>query len=379
MRGDPGGGMLSNRSGQALYIAAGSMLVLLGLAALGIDIGLVVLARTEAQRAADAAALAGAGVLLGSPTDPAEARTTAIDWASRNRIRGTDAVMLPEDVDVPPDSMKVRVRVLRTSGRGNAVETLFARVLGFPEVDVSAVSAAQSFPAGGVNGILPFALPDLWLENGASPPDSTDTFGPGDVYVPMVPHSPVTPPTGYARANRGTRIELRSSEFGASAWSPGSWHGFVPGDSDPSASTISGIVASPRVDEVVRIGDVLGTTAGTLGPGVLSALLDIIALDPLAYWSEPCGCVARSGVRVDSSPRIRPIPLIDPRTPPGTGGGGLSDLRVTNVAGVFLEQVQDLGTSTIVFIRLMDHLGVDPLEELPVDGEQLVRVLRIVE
>ncbi len=57
----------------------------------------------------------------------------------------------------------------------------FGRILGWDEVDVSTVAAAQVSPAGSRVCPLPVALPDRWTET-----DNDDTWDdlPSDVYVP---------------------------------------------------------------------------------------------------------------------------------------------------------------------------------------------------
>src|SRR5579871_3454669 len=52
--------------GSTLFIVAGSLTILLGIGALAIDIASLYVARSESQRAADAAALAGAKVFVES-------------------------------------------------------------------------------------------------------------------------------------------------------------------------------------------------------------------------------------------------------------------------------------------------------------------------
>src|SRR5215469_2562152 len=53
-----------SETGATLFILAGSMVMMLGISALAIDVGTFYLARNEAQRAADAAALAGASMFV---------------------------------------------------------------------------------------------------------------------------------------------------------------------------------------------------------------------------------------------------------------------------------------------------------------------------
>ncbi|MGH8359802.1 MAG: pilus assembly protein TadG-related protein, partial [Pseudomonas sp.] len=61
--------------GQTILLVAVSLVALLGMAALAIDIVTLYVARAEAQRAADGAALAGAQMLVstGLTTDPCNA------------------------------------------------------------------------------------------------------------------------------------------------------------------------------------------------------------------------------------------------------------------------------------------------------------------
>lgn len=96
---------------------------------------------SEAQRAADAAALAGAGTLLISPMDPAPAREAAMRFAGENPVVGRTPVLAPEDVEVDLEEGIVRVRVGVTVYR---VPNAFAWALGAAEVSVTAVAAAEA-------------------------------------------------------------------------------------------------------------------------------------------------------------------------------------------------------------------------------------------
>jgi hypothetical protein len=59
----------SNERGATIIVVALSMLALLSMMALAVDVGMLLTARAEAQRAADSAALAGAGALIFEPDD----------------------------------------------------------------------------------------------------------------------------------------------------------------------------------------------------------------------------------------------------------------------------------------------------------------------
>ena len=102
-------------NGAAVALIAVSMAALLGTAALAVDVGMLMNARTEAQRVADLAALAGAGVLAKQPGNASLAEQEAINFAGQNNVNGTPATVQSQDVDVDIPNGLVRVRVERIS------------------------------------------------------------------------------------------------------------------------------------------------------------------------------------------------------------------------------------------------------------------------
>ena len=194
---------VGNERGAVLFLVAASMIAILGFASLAIDVGNLMMVRTESQRAADAAALAGAGWLIPAPDDSAGARLRAIDFAARNNVARMPAVVLPEDVEVNLDSSLVRVRVINSAARGNAVPTFLAKLLGINTVNVSTVAAAWAAPAdelppADVDCPLPIALPDKWIDA-----DGDRDWDPGEVYNPEG--------TGYSDDDIGELIVLKVS------------------------------------------------------------------------------------------------------------------------------------------------------------------------
>lgn len=373
--------LIGNRDGQVLYMVAGSMVVILGMSALAIDLGLLYHARTEAQRVADAAALAGAGIYRQTRSE-AEARTAAIDWAARNQIRGIDAEVLPVDVDVIPDSQKVRVRVLRTVDRGNPIQTLFARAIGFDQVSVSASAAAQAWPAGGVNCLLPFGIPDRWSEAPGPPwtwPTANDRYegaADNDVYVPWDPDNPGAPYTGYGINDRGTRILIKTSDP-QGAFQPGWFYPIrLPGTSGGNVyrQTIATCPDPTVVYNMLEDLVVAAEPGNMVGP-TRQGFADLIALDPSAEWSDSCpgqpgGCVINSAF--DVSPRIRPVGLFDPRFPPPSGA---HPFRLRNFVGMFVEEAQ----GNDFYVRFVEYTGVFPADSWAADAGPLAYVLRLVE
>lgn len=194
---------VGNERGAVLILVAASMVVILGFASLAVDVGSLMLARSESQKAADAAALAGAGWLIPAPDDSAGARLRAIDFASRNNILRVPAVVLPEDVHVDLDSSLVRVHVINSMARGNPVPTFFAKVLGINTVNVSTVATAWASPADAlpdadVDCPLPIALPDRWIDS-----NGNRDWDPGETYNPEG--------TGFSDADIGELIVLKVS------------------------------------------------------------------------------------------------------------------------------------------------------------------------
>lgn len=115
-----------------------------------VAIGIRTLATTQAQHAADAAALAGAGALLISPRDTARAKAEAIRFAKLNAVVGRAPRVRPADVAIDPDSGSVRVRVHATI---YALPNALAWVLGVEEVSVSAVATAEGRAADFERGL----------------------------------------------------------------------------------------------------------------------------------------------------------------------------------------------------------------------------------
>ncbi len=186
---------LRDQQGATLVLVALGMVVFLGMVALAVDLGMMLGAKTESQRVADAAALAGAGSLITAPNDEDRARQWALDYAAQNIVHGEMADVRPEDVDVLLDEHKVRVRVYNVASRSSAIPTIFGRALGWATRDVSTVAAAEAVSAGSGVCPLPIAIPDRWLDNtgGANPNDGRFNLADGDKYEPYF-DPPENPP-----------------------------------------------------------------------------------------------------------------------------------------------------------------------------------------
>ncbi len=159
-----------NRPGVSLVLVAVGMVALLGFGALAVDVGMIATAKAQAQRAAEAGALAGASILQASTVYTTavhdSAVATATTYAQRNWMLNSLVGQPGDDVqaEVIPALSRVRVTVTR-----EAIGLGFARALGFPTKRITARAAAAVMTAPASSCIQQFAVPDSapW-----TPPDS---------------------------------------------------------------------------------------------------------------------------------------------------------------------------------------------------------------
>jgi hypothetical protein len=112
-------------------------------------------ARTEAQLAADAAALAGASIFAINPEDHQTASTEAIRFAALNLVRGEPASLAPEDIVTVPAEGLIRVTVRASTGSGNVFQRLLWLLIGVRASSVEVSAAAEARPPAPGRGHLP--------------------------------------------------------------------------------------------------------------------------------------------------------------------------------------------------------------------------------
>jgi Flp pilus assembly protein TadG len=217
---------IRDERGMTLVMVATGMVAFLSATMLAVDVGMMMVARTEAQSSADAGALAGA-IALGyddpndySATGPAKTNAIAAAMNTENGVMNAQVSVFPEDVTFPTPT-QVRVRVQRSSVRGNPLTTFFAPMFGVDTVDIGAEATAEVSPANAMTCVKPFAIPDKWIEKQTPPWDPTDTFDlydnkgnplpDPDIYIPRgqpgyTGYSPAAPPTG----DRGALVTLKA-------------------------------------------------------------------------------------------------------------------------------------------------------------------------
>ena len=93
----------------------------------------------------------------------------AINSARANYVAGERTSVIPTDVTFPmnPDTGQadlVEVTVYRTAARSNPVSTLIADIFGISTADIRATATATAAPADSMTCVLPFTIPDKWIE-----------------------------------------------------------------------------------------------------------------------------------------------------------------------------------------------------------------------
>lgn len=155
----------SSEHGVTIPMLALFIVVLFTFAALAVDVGVLYTARTSAQHAADAAALAGAATFLNSTaSQPAAALNAAIAVAAQNTVLGRAVTIAAENIVVDPTNRRVTVTVPRTGANG--VQTFFANALGIKSVNVATVATAEASDRGSASRcIKPVFMPNTMLSD----------------------------------------------------------------------------------------------------------------------------------------------------------------------------------------------------------------------
>ena len=339
--------------GMALVYVSLGFMGFLAATTIAIDVGMFMTARSQAQNAADAGALAGAVALAfndyNDRTTTGPAVQSALHAARANNVIGSAPSIVPADVTFPlgPTGLnnRVQVTVYRTVARTNPIPTLFGVIFGVPTVDITATATAEASPANEETCILPFAVPDRWQENTSPPFDpSTSTFDMYDASGNLLAHPDVYIPvgqpgaTGYD-ATRDTGVELVLKANNQNKTAPSFYNPWAPS---------GGIGASYYSDNIsgcnttkVSVGDSLLAEPGNMVGPTAQGVQALVDEDPTAYWDPAPGCNCVKGSAFGVSPRIRPLPLYNPEAyETGKQNGRNATMEVGNYLGFFVEPMQ---------------------------------------
>jgi len=335
---------LADRRGSTLPIVLVLLTVILSLAAVAVDVGMLYTARSEAQRSADAAALAGASAFVDLPPRmaPDSALGRAVAIAAQNPVQSQAVQPGEVTVQVVEDSSKVRVWIRR-----GTVGTLFARVFGVQSAIVSARAAAWAQPVPKTDCVKPFAPPDFWHDadddlNRNRIPDGLEIWKYeeklGDYFRPYTGAVTATPAeTGFRSRYRGAdrdfgrQVVVKITDADLTQV-PGLFYLWHLDPSDVAGASLRDWIrrCHPATFQTGKQYKLLG--GDRQGP-VYQAVQELIQQDPGAYWSPQTQRV--EGSRVSpwwKSPRIVKVPFYDPRTL-----GKDKHVKFTHFSWVFIE------------------------------------------
>jgi Flp pilus assembly protein TadG len=366
---------LRDERGMTLVMVATGMIAFLSATMLAVDVGMLMVARTESQNAADAGALAGAVALAyddpenRTPAGPAVTNAIAAGTAAENGVMNAQTSVLAEDVTFPTIT-QVRVRVQRSSVRGNPVSTFIAPMFGINTVDVGAVATAEVSPANAMTCVKPFTVPDKWIERQTPPWDPDDTFdmvdnkgkplADPDIYIPIGQ----TGYTGYnAVADKGTLITLKAANGNNIA--PSFYFPYAMGNITGASEYEWNIGNCNTL--MMGYNQLITAEPGNMTGPTRSGLEALIDRDPSAYWDTYNNKVVST---MHPSPRVVSIPLFDPvYYDTGKQNGRNADLKVVNYMGFFIEEMQGntvLGRITPVGGILTGNGGPAPVGAFPI-------------
>ncbi|MEJ2008904.1 MAG: pilus assembly protein TadG-related protein [Acidobacteriota bacterium] len=163
--------------GISLLIIAVSMIFILGMAGLAIDLASLYVGRSQAQRAADAAALAGAQYFTNTDCTvganggiSAQCQAIAMQRAEAvgdaNLIAGVSPSIQNSDVTFPSTSAEdpqIQVIAARDTSHGNPMPTFFVKIFGINTANVSAKAVAEAYIGTGTGQPVGATCVKPWL------------------------------------------------------------------------------------------------------------------------------------------------------------------------------------------------------------------------
>jgi hypothetical protein len=339
-----------------LIMVGAGMVAFLSATMLAVDVGMFMVARTQSQKAADSGALAGAVALVYDNFDDRSAGGPAVQNAivaatsDLNDVMNQQTSVVPGDVTFPTVD-RIRVRVQRTTARGNPLTTFFAPLVGIDTVDIGAVATAEVSPANAATCIKPWAVPDKWWEVQTpqwDPNDELNMFyenGPNkgkplpnpDTYTGL--KTPQTPAyTGYNPSPQGPdyglQVTLKPGNPNAAINSSHFFPIALPGGNGGSwyEENIGGCWPG-----VAEIGDMLDFEPGNMIGPTNQGVQTLINQDPPARWDTVNERVI-NGHR--PTPRMFTIPVFDPYVYEESRQHGRHDFKIANFVGFFIENMQ---------------------------------------
>jgi Flp pilus assembly protein TadG len=368
-----------DRGALLVHVALG-LLVLMAFTTFVADYGLLWVARRQAQNAADAAALAGAIALAyngNDETDTGPAKESAFQISQENLIWGqAPSVIKATDITFatcPSGSGHcIRVDVYRNFSRGNQLPVFFGYFVGLTSQGIRATATAAVEFGNATNCLKPWAVIDKWAEYWPTTATWTDTStfdkydNQGNLNPAITTPDVFIGPTDYdfgtgfhpyeadgrtLTSDWGRRMVLKEGNAQNDSNYATGWFAALALTNSTGGSDYNTNIKH-CVGTTYKVGDVIETEPGMMvGPtkqGVLSDADSLIGQDPTAVW-DPSLNAGRGGVRSPYalSPRIVPIPLVNPDIMIEVQKGGRTTIPISNIMGFFIDSF-DQPTKTII-------------------------------
>jgi Flp pilus assembly protein TadG len=301
--------------GQIAVVMAVALASVLGAMALSVDVMMFYWQWSLLQKAADAAALAGAHYLPGKPD---VATTEAGNYAGLNDVAAGEI----DSIVFANGNREITVTLTR------AVPFYFGRVLGLTEAPVTVAATAAVQSVEGARGLVPIGI--------NCPTGVTNSCG----------------------LTQYQQVDLKNDMFGSGNWFPVDF-----GDAGGGAAAYKDDIIN-GYDGVVSLGDWISTEPGNMVGPTMKAFTNRInaALSDSTYMSS----TYQSPVPGD--PRLIEVPLAD-----FTDIGGKSAIQVTGFGEFWIEGAYPDGSVKGYFISVVDPQDY-PSPDAP-DSGALVPVL----
>jgi hypothetical protein len=368
---------IGNR-GQVLLVFVTALLGLLGIAALGIDVGYMYTVRHELQRSTDAGALAGASAFFdGSWSDAAiravaDARARA--FASKDKVAAS-ALSPGGEISIAfPSAGRVRVDASRT------VPLFFSRLFLGPTKTITAYSVAEaSVVDTNVKGLKPWGIPFPWEDT-----NGNDLFDPGETVHRDCPEGVVDPSRYFCP---GTRVILKIGTPKNSPKNPKDLPSLQQESGHFFALALDGTGGSVYRDTIangsttpVTVGDAVSLEPGNMVGPTRQGTDALIDADSNSQWNDAAGLPESNLYHaVDgswmNSPRVIRIPIYDPEV---ALNNGRTDMVIAGFGGFWIESIENHQGTVIGRYIPMRAFGQAGPAAGPTAGPVL-KILRLVE
>lgn len=309
-----------------------AIVMIFAFSVLAIDVSIIMLAKTQLQNAADAAAISGATAYYLSSGDQTIATQDAIAVAGLNiAIQDSMQNVIIGESDVTfPDEKRITVYTNRTKVTNDPIRLYFLRIVDpiFDNLgEMRAKATARVYPVKGTDCLKPWCFPDQWDDA-----DNDSTYDVGEFYDPYI--------TGYKVPDDvGTQMTLKLRNSNKSP-KMGWYYAVDFGALNTGDPVITGADAyrewiAECEPYLISVGDHLQVEPGNMQGPTAQGIGNLVALDPTAEWDPVTGTVINSAF--PTSPRVIKVCVFDPTLGIQNDVNGRPYVVVVKILAAFIE------------------------------------------